>query len=133
MGGIEVEAGGGGDGGFADGVAHGVRVEVFGGGKGFDGAGDEGVFVAVDCGVDAEREDVLMVDCEDAGVDDGAPGHGGVCVDGLGGDDAGGADFVGEFAGLGENEGEDVFVVGDGDDGLETSSRARVTAARPVR
>ena len=119
MGRVEVEAGGSGDGSFVDGVAHGVGVEVRRGGEGLYGGGDQGVFVAVDGGVDAQREDVLVVHGEDAGVDDGAPGDGGVGVDGLRGDDAGGADFVGEFAVLGEDEGEDILVVGDGDDGLE--------------
>lgn len=102
----------------ADGVAACVRVEG-GALHGEDFAGENGVVGAVDAGVDAQAKDVLVVAGEDAGVDDGAPGDGDVGVDGLGGDDARGADFVGEFAGLVEDEGEDVFVVGDGDDGLE--------------
>ena len=55
---------------------------------------------------------MLVVGGEDAGVDDGAPGEAGeTVVDGLGAEDAGGADFVGEVCGLVEDEGEDVFVV----------------------
>ena len=115
---VEVETLGGGDFALAHAVAHGVRVE---GGffhrEGF--VGDEGVAVAVDGRVDAQAEDVLVVDGQHARVDDGAPGDGDAFVDGLGGEDAGGADLVGQFAGLVEDEGEDVFVVGDGDDGLQ--------------
>ena len=80
---------------------------------------DEAVGVPVDGRVDAQREDVLVVGGEDAGVDDGAPGDGEAGVDGLGAEDAGGTDFVDEVAGLVEHEGEDVFVVGDGDDALD--------------
>jgi hypothetical protein len=58
---------------------------------------------------------VLVVGCEDAGVDYGSPGDFEVFVDGLRAEDAGGADFVGPFAGLVEHEGEDILVVGDGD------------------
>ena len=115
---VEVQAAGVGDLALADGVAHAVRVEVgFLHGEGF--GGEDAVSVAVDGGVDAEGEDVLVVGGQDAGVDDGAPGDGEASVDGLGGDDAGGADLVGQLAGLVEDEGEDVLVVGDCDDGLE--------------
>ena len=62
---------------------------------------------------------MLVVRGEDAGVDDGAEGDGEAFIDGLCGEDTGGADFVGELAGLVEDEGEDVLVVGDGDDGLD--------------
>ena len=118
----EVEAGGVGDEGLGDGVAGAVRVPVFGDGHGVGLVVDEPVGVAFDHGVDAQGEDVLVVGGEDARVDDGAPGDADgveVVVDGLGGEDAGGADFVGHFAGLVEHEGHDVLVVADGDDGLE--------------
>ena len=114
---VDFEAGGCGHEGFVDGVADAVRVEV-GAGHGDGFFVDEAVRVPVDGGVDAEGEDVLVVGGEDAGVDDGAPGDGDAGVDGLGAEDAGGADLVGELAGLVEHEGHDVFVVGDGDDGL---------------
>lgn len=114
----EVVAAGVGDGGVGGGVAGAVGVE--GGAR--HGVGfrvDERVGGAVEGGVDAEGEDVLVVDGEDAGVHDGAEGDGDAFVDGLGGEDAGGADLVGELAGLVELEGQDVFVVGDGDDALQ--------------
>lgn len=62
---------------------------------------------------------MLVVDGEDARVDDGAPGDFDAFVDGLGADDAGGSDLVGHLARLVEHEGHDVFVVGDCDDGLD--------------
>lgn len=45
---------------------------------------DEAVGGAVEHGVDAEGEDVLVVGGEDARVDDGAPGNGDAFIDGLG-------------------------------------------------
>lgn len=116
--GVGVEAGGFPDGGFRDGVADAVRVEV-GEGHGVDFVVDEAVGVPVDGRVDAEGEDVLVVDGQDAGVDDCAPWYFDAFVNGLGADDAGCSDLVGELARLVEHEGHDVFVVGDGDDGLE--------------
>ena len=80
---------------------------------------DEAVGVAVDGRVDAEGEDVLVVCCQHARVDDSAPGDRNAVVNGLGADDARGADLVSDFAGLVEHEGEDVLVIGDGDDGLD--------------
>lgn len=62
---------------------------------------------------------MLVVRGEDAGVDNGAERNGEAFIDGLGGENAGGADFVGHLTGLVEDEGEDVLVVGDGDDGLD--------------
>ena len=47
-----------------------------------------------------------------------SPGDFDAIIDGLRAEDAGGADFVGPFAGLVKHEGEDVLVVGDGDAGL---------------
>lgn len=117
--GVGVEAGGFFDCGFRDGVADAVGVEVGGDGDGVGFVVDEAVGVAVDGGVDAQGEDVLVVDGEDAGVDDGAPWYFDALVDGLGADDAGGSDLVGHLAGLVEHEGHDVFVVGDCDDGLD--------------
>lgn len=76
---------------------------------------DEAVGVAVDHGVYTQREDVLVMGGEDAWVHDCAPGDFDAFVDGLSAEDTGGADFVGPFAGLVEHEGEDVFVVRDGD------------------
>ena len=51
-------------------------------------------------------------------MDDGAPGDVDALVDGLRAEDAGRAGFVLDLAGLVEDEGEDVLVVGDRDDGL---------------
>lgn len=115
---VEVVAAGVGEGGFGDGVAGAVRVE----GRARHRVRfvvDEAVGVALERRVDAQREDVLVVHGEDARVDDRAEGDLDAFVDGLGGQDAGGADLVHELAGLVELEGEDVFVVGDGDDALE--------------
>ena len=95
-----------------------MGVEV-GDGHGVDFVVDEAVGMAVDCGVDAQREDVLMVDGEDARVDDGPPWYFDPFVDGLSADDASGSDLVGHLACLVEHEGHDVFVVGDCNDGLD--------------
>ena len=115
---VEIEACGSLDEGFLGGVADAVGVE----GRARHGMAflvDEAISVAVDGRVDAEGEDVLVVCCQHARVNDGAPGDRNTRVDGLGADDTGGADLVGEFAGLVEHEGEDVLVVRDGDDGLD--------------
>lgn len=113
-----VEAGGGFDGRLGDGVAVAVRVEV-GEGHGVAFVVDEAVGVPVDGRVHAQGEDVLVVDGQDARVDDGAPGDLDAVVDGLGADDAGRSDLVRQLTRLVEHEGHDVFVVGDGDDGLD--------------
>lgn len=99
------------------GVAVGVGGWVHGDGEGFFGI--NGVLVAVDGGVEADREKVLVVLGEGAGGDDVAPGRSFGSVDVDDGDDAGGADFDGEAGGLVESVGEDVFVVGEGDDELD--------------
>ena len=95
-----------------------MGVEV-GDWHGVDFVVDEAIGVAVDCGVDTEGKDVLMVDGEDARVDNGSPWYVDPFVDGLGADDAGCSDLVGQLAGLIEHEGHDVFIVGDCDDGLD--------------
>jgi len=79
---------------------------------------NEAIGVALDHGVYAQGEDVLVVSGEDAGVHDCSPRHFDAFVDGLCAEDACGADFVGPFAGLVEHEGEDILVVGDGDASL---------------
>ena len=86
-------------------------------------------------------------------MDDGSPGDVKTFIDGLGAENAGGADLICPFARLVEHECEDVLIVGDGDtvrvnyvvkDAVvgrnqsthmlwSTSSRCRTTAARPVR
>ena len=117
-----VEAGGGGDGGGLDGVADAVRVEVGGAWQGDGLVVRDGVSVAVDHGVDAQGEEVLVEGGEDARVHDGAEGVRDVRegqVDGGGGEDSRGAGFVAYVAGGVEDEGEDVLVVGDGEDGLQ--------------
>ena len=80
---------------------------------------DEAVGVAVDHGVYAQGEDVLVVGGEDARVHDCSPGDFDAFVDGLRAEDAGGADFEGYAAGGVELVGEDVFVVCEGDDELD--------------
>lgn len=76
------------------------------------------VGVAVDGGVDAKGEDVLVVRCEHARVDDGSPWYFDAIIDGLSADDAGGSNLVRYLAGLVEYESHDVFVVGNSDDRL---------------
>lgn len=95
-----------------------VRVLVL---RGRDGDAvflDDGVERAVDHGVDAHAEEVLVVCCEHAGRDYGAPVGGLAGVDRGGGDDAGCACFELEVAVLHEYPGPDVLVITDGDDGL---------------
>ena len=106
------------DRGFRDCVTDTVGVEV-GDGHGVDFVVDEAVGVAVNCWIDAEREDVLMVDGEDTGVDDCSPRDFDAFVNGLSADDAGCSDLVGQLACLIEHKGHDVFIVGDRDDGLD--------------
>ena len=121
-GGGEIEAGGVGDERFFDVVARAVRVPVGRDGVGVRFVVDEAVQRAVEHGVDAQGEDVLVVGGEDARVDDGAEGDADLVegvVDGLRGEDAGRADFVDDFARLVEHEGQDVLVVRDRDDGLQ--------------
>ncbi len=113
-----VEAGGLLDGGFRDGVADSVRVK-FRDAHGVNFVVDEAVGVAVDGWVDAEREDVLVVDGEDARVDDGSPWHFDAFVNGLSADDAGRSDLVGQLACLIEHESHDVFIISNCDDGLD--------------
>ena len=119
---VEVDAGGRVDDRFVDDVAVAVRVPVVANRHGVGFVVDEAVGVAVEHGVDAEGEDVLVVDGQDARVHDGAEGDTDfveLVIERRGGEDAGGADFVRDFAGLVEHEGQDVLVVADGDDGLE--------------
>lgn len=80
-------------------------------GKGF--VVDESVAVAIEHGVDAEGEDVLVVSGEHAWVDDCSPWDFDAVVDRLGAENASGAYFVRPFAGLVEHESQDVLVVGD--------------------
>lgn len=87
---------------------HGVRFVI-----------DKSVLVAVNGRVDSEGEDVLMVRSKDAWVDDSAPRHLDALVDGRSAEDPRGTDLVDELPGLIEHESQDVFVVGDSDDGLE--------------
>ena len=117
-GGVGVQAGRLGDRGFRDGVADAVGVEV-GDGHRVDFVVNEAVGVAVYCRINAEREDVLMVDGEDARVDDGSPWYLDAFVNGLSADDAGRSDLVGQLARLIEHESHDVLIVGDCDDGLD--------------
>ena len=115
---IGIQAGGVRDGGLLDGIANPVGVEL-GEGHWVNFVVNETVGVPIDGRVDTEGEDVLMVDGEDARVDDGAPWYFNTFVDGLGTDDPGGSDLVGQLTGLVEHEGHDVFVVSNGYDGLD--------------
>ncbi len=115
---VDVEACRGRHEGFVNGIADAMGIEVRAGhGVGF--FVDEAVTMAINGRVDAQGEDVLVVSGKDARVDNGAPGDGDAWVNGLGVEDAGGADFVDELAGLIEHKGHDIFVVRDSDNGLD--------------
>ena len=77
--------------------------------------------MAVDCGIDAQAEEVLVVWSQHAGCDGCAVGCGFLVVDGgrHGGEDACGADLVEDGRILAEVPGEDVLVVAYRDDGLQ--------------
>lgn len=81
----------------------------------------DSVLEAIDGGIHAEREHVLMVGRHDAGSDVRAPWNGGaegLVIKGHGGQDTSGADLQLDIGCLVEDEREDVFVVGDGADHL---------------
>ena len=80
---------------------------------------DKSIVVPVNGRVDTEGEDVLMVNGKDAWMDNSAPRHLDAFVDGRGAEDPCGANLVDKLPGLIEHESKDVFVVRDGDDGLE--------------
>ena len=120
---VEVDAAGVFDQTFAHCVACAVRVEVVDG-HWVDFIVDEPVRVPIYSWVDPQGENVLMVGGKHAGMDNCTPGNVDTFVDRLRADDAGGTDFVGELAGLIEDEGHNVFVVGDGDDGLDNKFAA---------
>jgi hypothetical protein len=81
----------------------------------------ERVGVAVDRWIYTQAEEVLVVWSQDSGGDSRAIGSGlgrfGLCWDG--GEDPGRSHLEGKRGVLGEVEGEDVLVIGDGDDGLQ--------------
>ena len=79
---------------------------------------DEPVVMAIERRVDSEGEDVLMMCGKHARMDDCAPRDFDTLIDGLGAEDTGGTNFVDYISRLVEHESEDVFVVRDGDDGL---------------
>jgi hypothetical protein len=62
---------------------------------------------------------VLVVDCEDARVHDCTKGYFDAFVDGLGAEDTRSSNFVVDFSGLIENEGQNVLVVRNSNDGLQ--------------
>ena len=79
----------------------------------------EAVLVSADGRVNADVEDVLVVGSHDAVGDTGAEGDLSILVDGLRRQNTGGAGLEADLAGLVKDPGEDVLVVGDGDDLLE--------------
>lgn len=74
--------------------------------------------VAVELGVDAEGENVLVVCAQDTVVHHGSVWHVDAGVNGLGRQNARGTDLVRHFAGLVKDVGQDVLIVGHGDDAL---------------
>ena len=92
--------------------------------------------VAVNGRVDTKGEDMLVVCCEHARVDDGSPGYFDVFIDGLSTNDAGGSNFIRYLTGLVEHESHDVFVVSNSNDRLHnefTTSRYPCYACTVVR
>lgn len=83
---------------------------------------DERVCVAVDVGVNAEAEDVLVEGSHDAFVDVCTEGNGHAFVDGSCGKNTGGLYLVVQTGGLVQVPHKDVFVVADGDDGLKNKN-----------
>ena len=78
---------------------------------------EDGVGVAVDAGVEAQAEEVLVVVRVDARVDFCAVGRGGLAFgDGVGGEDAGEFDFELDYAVLVHDPVDAVFVVAGGED-----------------
>lgn len=115
---IEVVAARGGDGCSVYGVADAVGVEIAAGhGVGF--VVNDAVEGTIDHRVYTEGEDVLMVGCEDTGVNDCSPWDGKTFVNWLGREDTSGADLVHNFSGLVELEGENILVICNGDYGLK--------------
>lgn len=133
--GVQVQAAGGLDHGLGDAVGHPVGVPLRVDGHRVGLVVRQSVPVALEHGVDAQREDVLVVDRQHARVHHGAKGDAGpveLVVDGLGRQDARGPDLIGDLAGLVEHEGQDVLVVGHGDDALQ-DQLAVADHGRPAR
>lgn len=120
---VEVVAAFAGDGGRGGGVADAERIVDAGvvDGEGVRFFDEEGVGVAVEGGVDAQAEEVLVVWRQNARSDFSTIWQilGVFETSGRCGENACGADFVVDGGVLAEVEGEDVLVVGNGDDGLE--------------
>ena len=68
--------------------------------------------------VNTEGEDVLMMGCEDARMDNIAPWNGDTLIYRLRADNPCGPYLISDFAGLVEDEGKYVFVIGHSNDGL---------------
>lgn len=66
------------------------------------------VVIRADCWVDTERHDVLMMGCEDAGMDNGAKVDSHAFVNGRGGEYSGSSHFVFQLASLVEDESKDI-------------------------
>jgi len=80
---------------------------------------DDFVAGAIDGGVYAEGEYMLVVLGQDARVHDCSPGHREARLDRCGGEDTGCTDFVMEFTTLAKDECQDIFIVTNCDDRLE--------------
>ncbi|KAF4506524.1 hypothetical protein G6O67_006601 [Ophiocordyceps sinensis] len=117
--GREIDAGRGRDGRLADlvVVSAGVRAGVHGDGQAL--LLHERVAMAVDGGIDADAEQVLVVLRQGARADDVAPGRRLAGVDVDDGHDARCPGLDGDAGRLVELEGEDVLVVGERDDELQ--------------
>ncbi|KIH93155.1 hypothetical protein SPBR_02543 [Sporothrix brasiliensis 5110] len=124
-GGVDVERAAGRERRGGDGVADAVGVEPRVARQRHRVLVDDGVAVAGDHGVDAQAEEVLVVARQDARVHDRPKRVAGRClwrqvaVDRLRRHDARGADLVGDVAGQVEHPGQDVLVVGHGQNRLQ--------------
>ena len=77
---------------------------------------DQTIIVSVDGRINPKREDVLVVRSQHTGVYDCTPGYLKTVINRLCADDAGSSDFILDLTSLIEDEGHDIFVVGDSDD-----------------
>ena len=79
---------------------------------------DQSVVVTIDGGVHTKGEDVLVMRSQDTRVHDGTPRYFDPLIDRLRTNDTSGPYLVSDLTRLIEDERHDIFVIGNGDDGL---------------
>lgn len=80
---------------------------------------DKTVGMAFKCRINTQRKDVLVVGSKYSRMNNGSPRDLNTLIDGLGGEDTGGANLVDDLASLVKHECKNVFVVGHSDDRLQ--------------